>query len=91
MENNNLKTFDSEMKKKYYADYVCGMDESGRGAFVGPLVAASVIMPEDYYNPKIKDSKKTTEKQRIELEQEIKENAVFFEILAFDCNIIQYR
>lgn len=46
---------------------IAGIDEAGRGPWAGPLVAAAVILPKKIRIPGIDDSKKLTEKQRIEL------------------------
>jgi ribonuclease HII len=54
----------------------CGVDEAGRGCGSGPVVAGAVILPEDFYHPKLKDSKKMTLKQRLEVFDYIKENAI---------------
>ena len=40
----------------------CGVDEVGRGCIAGPVTAASVILPEDFYHPKLNDSKKMSKK-----------------------------
>ncbi|MFA6511931.1 MAG: ribonuclease HII [Patescibacteria group bacterium] len=50
---------------------VAGVDEAGRGAFAGPLVAAAVIMPMDAEIPRVQDSKKIAEKVREVLYEEI--------------------
>ncbi len=50
-----------------------GCDEVGRGCLAGPVVAAAVILPSDYRNPWIQDSKKLTKKTREDLIQEIKQ------------------
>ena len=39
-----------------------GCDEAGRGPLAGPVVASAVILPEDYVNPFLNDSKKLTKK-----------------------------
>ncbi|MFM2251205.1 MAG: hypothetical protein RLZZ358_2135 [Bacteroidota bacterium] len=49
-----------------------GCDEVGRGCLAGPVVAAAVILPSDYRNPWIQDSKKLSKSTREELIQEIK-------------------
>jgi ribonuclease HII len=49
-----------------------GCDEVGRGCLAGPVVAAAVILPVDYHNPWIQDSKKLSKHTREELIQEIK-------------------
>jgi len=53
-----------------------GCDEVGRGCLAGPVVAAAVILPVDYHNPWIQDSKKLSKQIREELIQEIKEAAI---------------
>ena len=42
----------------------CGCDEAGRGCLAGPVVAAAVILPEDFAHPLLNDSKQLTERQR---------------------------
>ena len=64
---------------QFYSDKVhliVGTDEAGRGPLAGPVVAAAVILPQDYKNDLINDSKQLTEKQRIALFSEIKEHAI---------------
>ncbi|MEK9200711.1 MAG: ribonuclease HII [Patescibacteria group bacterium] len=60
----------------------CGMDEVGRGAFAGPLVGAAVILnsKSEFLNPKLKDSKKLTARQREKLYNEIFEKAEIVKI-----------
>ena len=48
-----------------------GCDEVGRGCIAGPVVAAAVILPPNYKNKFIIDSKKISQKKRKELDQEI--------------------
>ena len=57
-----------------------GCDEVGRGCIAGPVVAASVIFPNDYFNESIKDSKTIRPKKRIEIEKEIKKHAISWSI-----------
>jgi ribonuclease HII len=57
-----------------------GCDEAGRGCLAGPVFAAAVILPKDYCNEDIKDSKKLTAKQRFKLRDEIEENATAFAV-----------
>lgn len=45
----------------------CGCDEAGRGCLAGPVVAAAVILPSDFQNELLNDSKQLSEKQRNEL------------------------
>lgn len=53
-----------------------GCDEVGRGCLCGPVVAAAVILPPQYANALINDSKKLTKSNRESLIQEIKSNAI---------------
>lgn len=55
-------------------------DEVGRGCLAGAVVAASVIMPLDYFNKDIKDSKKISKKKLPLLAEEIKKNAIAYSI-----------
>ena len=57
-----------------------GCDEAGRGCLAGPVVAAAVILPENYYHKELNDSKKLSKKVREELELDIKKNAVSWAI-----------
>lgn len=57
-----------------------GCDEVGRGCLAGPVVAASVILPPDYHNPWINDSKKLSKNNREELISEIKERSLAWAI-----------
>lgn len=45
-------------------ELIAGIDEVGRGPLVGPVVCACVVLPKNYFNPDIKDSKKIPEKKR---------------------------
>ena len=45
---------------------IAGIDEAGRGPLAGPVVAAAVILPENFYLPGLNDSKKLTESKRDE-------------------------
>lgn len=42
----------------------CGCDEAGRGCLAGPVYAAAVILPDDFYHPWLNDSKQLTEQKR---------------------------
>lgn len=55
-----------------------GCDEAGRGCLSGPVVAAAVILPKDFRNPLLNDSKKLTEKQRYLLRPIIEKEAISF-------------
>lgn len=53
-----------------------GCDEAGRGCLAGPVFAAAVILPADYFHPLLNDSKQMTHKQRLEVRAHIEANAV---------------
>lgn len=57
-------------------NYICGIDEVGRGCGAGPVVTASVILPKDFSSPLLRDSKKLSEKQRNEAYELIIKNAI---------------
>lgn len=61
---------------------VAGVDEAGRGPLAGPVVAAAVILPDGYFNKKIKDSKKLSERSRDTLFSEIIEVCEAYSICA---------
>ena len=55
---------------------LCGMDEVGRGAYAGPLVAAAVVLPPGFRHPWLRDSKKLTAPQREVVDAEVRRRAV---------------
>tara|TARA_B100001996_G_scaffold304119_1_gene244987 strand:+ start:2822 stop:3400 length:579 start_codon:yes stop_codon:yes gene_type:complete len=57
-----------------------GTDEAGRGSLAGPVFAAAVILPHNFNEPMLKDSKKTTTKQRNILRKIIEKKALAFSI-----------
>jgi ribonuclease HII len=56
--------------------WIAGVDEAGRGPLAGPVVAAAVILPEDYDIQYLRDSKTLSEKRREEVFREIQSSAV---------------
>lgn len=80
--------FEKELKRiddlkffeRKYSDFnfICGIDEVGRGPLAGPVVAGAVILSKDCDILYINDSKKLTEKKREELYDEINEKAVAY-------------
>lgn len=70
-----MKEYENELYNKGIK-YIAGVDEVGRGPLVGPVVTAAVILPVDFYDERINDSKKVTEKKREMLYDVIMENAV---------------
>lgn len=66
-------------EKKLYKqniNLIAGIDEVGRGPLAGPVVAAAVILPKNFYDKRINDSKKISEKKREELYEVIISNAI---------------
>ena len=57
------RAFEKDLNSKGI-NIVAGVDEVGRGPLVGPVVAACVVLPKDYYLEGLTDSKKLTKKQR---------------------------
>ena len=70
-----MKEFENELYLKGI-NFIAGVDEVGRGPLVGPVVTAAVILPKDFYDERINDSKKLTEKKRELLYDVIYENAI---------------
>ena len=70
-----MKEFENELYENGIK-YIAGIDEVGRGPLVGPVVTAAVILPRDFYDERINDSKKLTEKKRELLYDVIMENAL---------------
>ena len=61
-----------------------GLDEAGRGCYAGPVFAAAVILPKDFYHPLLNDSKKLTEKSRDLLRPIIERVAIAFGVAKVD-------
>jgi len=61
-----------------------GLDEAGRGCLAGPVVAAAVILPQDFHHPFLTDSKQMTLKQRNELKRLVREYAIDYAIAEVD-------
>lgn len=55
-----------------------GLDEAGRGCLAGPVFAAAVILPEGFSNPDFNDSKKLSEKKRIQLKEIILKESISY-------------
>ena len=70
-----MKSIEKDFRSRGYK-YIAGVDEVGRGPLAGPVVAAAVILPEDFNFYGIDDSKKLSEKKRNELNELIKGKAL---------------
>lgn len=78
-------------ERKYHDlgyQFICGVDEAGRGPLAGPVVAAAVILPIDFYDESINDSKKLSKKERDRLRLLIEQHALSISISVIDSNRI---
>lgn len=83
----DLLFYEKELYKEGY-HLVCGTDEAGRGPLVGPVVAAAVILPENFELEGLNDSKKLSEKKREKFFPIIKEKAITYGIGIVDAKTI---
>ncbi|MEH7345213.1 ribonuclease HII [Bacillus sp. JJ1532] len=70
-------------EKKYRSEgfvHIAGVDEVGRGPLAGPVIAAAVILPPDFFLPGLDDSKKLSEQKRIEYYENIIESALDYHV-----------
>lgn len=70
-----MKEYENELYSRGF-NLIAGVDEVGRGPLVGPVVAAAVILPKDFYDERINDSKKLSEHKRDLLYKVIMDNAI---------------
>ena len=78
-------------EENYYTEkvnFIVGVDEAGRGPLCGPVVAACCILPKEYKNEHINDSKKLSEKKREIAYKVIIENALDYGIGIVDAKRI---
>jgi ribonuclease HII len=73
------------MYKKYVE---AGVDEAGRGCYAGPVFAAAVILPKNFFHPLLNDSKQLSEKERDELRPIIEKESICYSVKQVDNNII---
>jgi ribonuclease HII len=82
-------------KKNYPVRLLCGLDEAGRGPLAGPVVAAAVVLDPEFFDPRIKDSKKLSPKERETLAKVIWHNSWYVKAVAIgakridEINILQ--
>jgi len=58
----------------------CGTDEAGRGCLAGPVTAAAVLLPDDFFHPDLNDSKQLTERKRDMLRPIIEKEAISYQV-----------
>ena len=83
----NLKSMEKELYEKGF-EYICGIDEAGRGPLAGPVVVAGVIMPKDSMIEGVNDSKKVSEKKREKLYDLILEEAISYSVAIIGQDVI---
>ncbi len=87
-----MEMFDNQKyEKELYLkgiNLIAGVDEVGRGPLVGPVVAAAVILPKNYFLEGLTDSKKVAEKKRNKLYEIIKKEALSIGIGIVEANVI---
>ena len=69
----------------------CGCDEAGRGCLAGAVFAGAVVLPKDYRNDRLNDSKQLTEAQRYELRDEIERDALAWAVARVEADEIDRR
>lgn len=77
---NLLKEEELKLLKNENINFVCGIDEAGRGPLAGPVVVGAVIMPEDSFIEGVNDSKKVSEKKREKLYEQITSEAIAYSV-----------
>ena len=70
------------------SNFEAGIDEAGRGSLAGPLTAAAVILPKDYENDALVDSKRLSEKKRFQLKSIIEKDSIDFAVFFISPTII---
>jgi ribonuclease HII len=68
--------------------YEAGTDEAGRGCLAGPVTAAAILLPADFYHPLLNDSKQVSEKKRKILRPILEAEAIDFKVTHLDHHII---
>jgi ribonuclease HII len=82
-----MNTFERvAFRRGYY--YIAGVDEAGRGPLAGPVVAAAVVLPPDYVNPEINDSKQLSAKKRERLYEKIRQDALSVGIGVIEASVV---
>ena len=77
----------NSLLQNYFHEHLleAGCDEAGRGCLAGPVFAAAVVLPKDFYHPLLNDSKQVTEKDRYELRSVIENKAIAYSVTSL-CN-----
>ena len=86
-----LFDYDSNLRFKKQIESICGLDETGRGCWAGPLVAAAVIFHPGDFIEGINDSKKLSSTTRIRLDEKIKSKCMGWGISEIQPSIIDEK
>ena len=79
------KFFNQVLKAYYKRKFIeAGCDEAGRGCFAGPVCAAAVVLPKNFYHPELNDSKQVAAEQREILRVYIEEKALYYAVAMID-------
>lgn len=81
----------NQFERKYRQEgfqLIAGIDEVGRGPLAGPVVAAAVILPENFFLAGIDDSKKLSEKKRLEYAEIIRREALAYSVSMIHADVI---
>jgi ribonuclease HII len=68
--------------------YEAGLDEAGRGCFAGPVYAAAVVLPKNFYHPMLNDSKQLTKEEREQMRPVIEKESLAFSVASVNNNEI---
>ena len=68
--------------------FEAGLDEAGRGCFAGPVYAAAVVLPKEFYHPLLNDSKQLTKEERDHLRPLIEKESISFAVASVNNNEI---
>jgi ribonuclease HII len=82
-----MNTFEKIAREEGY-QLIAGVDEAGRGPLAGPVVASAVILPPDYVNYEINDSKQLSSAKREKLYSIIEKDAVAIGMRVVDADVI---
>jgi ribonuclease HII len=70
------------------SEFEVGIDEAGRGCLAGPVTASAVILPKDFNNKYLDDSKKLSEKKRLDLKTIIEREAIDYSVFFINSKTI---
>ncbi len=83
-----LFEFDSNLRDEKGYEFICGVDEAGRGPLAGPVCCAAVVLKKGAFIEGLNDSKKLSEKKREVIFREILKNAAAYCVVFVDNNTI---